>query len=313
MSPQNNKSEKSSTTSKLLAISILSLAASLAWFTFELSRFIRQIPDILENVRQTSEQIEPVLDEVVEIRKLVKPVLVEVNTISEQIPSILLEVKSIRESIPLILDETASIRKTLPPILDEAAAIRTQLPTILASADKATETITLVSAEVNAWQPIAKDALIQVEGIRKEVPIVLDRTEAMIGQARVAARDASSGAITGALGGLLSAPFRLVGNFGSSVLGLSSSEADDYSKEDIDKLKAHSIELLQNGVLGDSSKWENRETKRRAELTLQKIYQDDDDQQCREILIKSWLESTLTLEKAITACQNADGEWEDQD
>lgn len=84
----------------LLAISILALAASLVYFTFELSRFIRQVPAILENIRTTSDKTGPVLDEVSQIRSLIPPILVEVRATRKQIPAILDELKHVRESIP---------------------------------------------------------------------------------------------------------------------------------------------------------------------------------------------------------------------
>ncbi|VAW64190.1 hypothetical protein MNBD_GAMMA09-1338 [hydrothermal vent metagenome] len=307
MLTKNNKN-----TSNLLSISILALAASLTYFTFELSQFIGQIPDILENVRNTSDKIEPTLDEISQIRDLIEPVLLEVSETRKQIPPILKEVENIRKIIPPVLDEIAEIRAAIPPIIVETTAIRKQLPAVLNSADKASESVTQISIEMKAYQPVAKQALLQVDGVRKEIPGILSQTNELIDRARVAARDASSGAMTGALGGLITAPFRLVGGFGSSVLGLSKSEADDYSKNDLKNVQKHTMDLLQSGALDDTLNWTNPDTHRRTELTLQKIYQQD-SHECRQVLIKSWLKSQLTLEKEVTACLNNEGEWEHQD
>ncbi len=304
-------SEKTSKTSTLLAISILAMAASLAYFTFELSQFIRQVPDILTNIESTSEKIEPVLKEVSQIRDLIPPILAEVSATRKQIPAILKEVKGIRESIPPILNEVDKTREQLPAVLDEVAAVREQLPAMLASADKASEAVVAVSAEMKAYQPIATDALLQLEGVRKEVPVTLDRVDGMIAQARVAARDASSGMITGALGGLISAPFRLAGSFGSSVLGLSKDEADDYTEEDIALVQEHGKDLVIGGKLNDSRSWKNLDTDQRFKVTLAKVYSVDDFE-CRDLYLQSWEGTTVVLERDIKLCLNSEGKWEYQ-
>jgi len=297
-------SEKTSKPSTLLAISILAMAASLAYFTFELSQFIRQVPDILANIESTSEKIEPVLKEVEQIRDLIPPILAEVSATREQIPAILDEVKGIRETIPPILAEVDKTREQIPAVLDEVAAVREQLPSVLASVDS-------VSAEMKAYRPIASDALLQVDGIRKEMPLTLDRVDGMIDKARVAARDASSGMVTGALGGLITAPFRLVGNFGSSVMGLSSDEADDYTEEDLALVQEHGKDLVSAGKLNDSRSWKNLDTNQSFKISLKKIYSKD-DRECRDLHVQSWAGSKVTLEKDIKLCLNDSDEWEYQ-
>ncbi len=305
MADKNNKP------STLLAISILAMAASLAYFTFELSQFVRQIPDILENVRITSEKIEPVLDEVAQIRDLIPPILAEVSATREAIPPILGEVKSIRESIPPILIEVGKTREQIPAVLDEVAAVREQLPAALATADKASAAVVSVSTEMKNYQPIASDALLQLEEVRKEVPVTLDRIDAMIGKARIAARDASSGMITGALGGLITAPFRLAGNFGSSVMGLSKSEADDYMDEDIALVEEHGKNLVTSGKLNDSRKWKNFDKDQRFKISLVKIYKKN-NRECRDLKIEAWEQTKLVLTTEANICLNEKDEWEYQ-
>ncbi len=279
----------------LLAISILALAASISYFTYELSLFIRQIPDILENVRVTSEKIEPALNDISEIRDLIKPIIVEVNGIRVQIPAILKEVKEVREAIP--------------PILKESTAIRKQIPDALSSADKMSTSVVLISTQLKAYQPIANETLIQVEGTRKEIPLILDRTNAMIDRARSAAKEVSSGAITGAMGGLLTAPFRLVGSFGSSVLDLTKSELNNYSSEELEEMKTMTQQLLQDGVPGDVREWSDPESHRRLSIKLVKEI-NKSSRLCRELLIKSWINSKADLEKTVTVCKNESGDWE---
>jgi len=295
---ENTSAMKGSTTSPLLAISILALAASIGYFTYELSQFIRQIPDILENVRTTSEIIEPALSEVEEIRSLIEPILVEV--------------KAIREQIPNILQESENIRTTIPPILNESAQLRKQLPAILESTNQTSTAVTLISNELNAYQPIANEALVQLDGTRKEIPGILDRTDAMIDRAKVAAREASSGVVTGALGGLLTAPFRLVGSLGSNILDLNKYEAELFSNEEITTIQELTFELLQNGQVGDIKNWSSPTKDLKVEIKILKEHQKN-DLTCRDISFKAWDNAELKLEKSNTACKDSEGKWTDED
>lgn len=288
--------------STLLAISILALAASLVYFTFEFSRFVRQIPAVLENVRVTSEKIEPVVEEIDQVRELIPPILAEVAATREQIPPLLEEVKQVRETIPPVLEEIAKTREQIPAVLEETAAAREQLPAVLARVDA-------VTAEMKAYRPVAKEALVQAEALRKEIPVTLDRVDGMLDKARVTAREASSGMVTGALGGLITAPFRLVGNFGSAVLGLSGEQADEYTEKDLALLQEYGRRLISADEINASRSWENRDTRQRFRITLVKAYVED-GQECRDLLAQAWTRSVLSVDETVTVCRNDEGEWE---
>jgi len=274
----------------------------LTYFTFELSQFVRQVPDILENIRITSEKVEPVLEEVGQIRDLIPPIIDEVSATRKQIPAILAEVKAVRETIPPVLLEVDKTREQVPAILDELGAVRKQVPSILASVDS-------VTTEMKAYRPIASEALVQVEGVRKEVPGILNKTETLIDKARVAGREASSGAVTGIITGIFTAPFRIVGNFGSSVLGLSKDEADDYSEEDIAQVQEYGKELVTAGKLNDSRSWKNMDLDQEFTVSLIKIYSKE-GQACRDLHLQSWTAKKLKLDKIIKLCLNEQGEWD---
>jgi len=294
--------DKSRKYSSLLAISILALAASLIYFTFELSRFIQQVPAILENIRTTSDKTEPVLEEVRQIRNLIPPILAEISATRKQIPTILEELKNVREAIPPILSEVNKTREQLPLVLDEVAEVRKQLPLLLTSVDS-------ISAEMKAYRPIASDALIQLGEVRKEVPLTLDRVDGLINKAGSAASEASSGVLTGAIGGLLTAPFKIVGDFASSILRMSKEEAHNYTEEDLLLVKKHGQNLLANGKLNDSHTWKNTDTGKNFKVSLNKIYLKDDNA-CRDLLLQAWSDSTLIVNKVIGVCLNDEGEWQ---
>lgn len=296
-------SEKTSKPLNLLAISILALAASLAYFTFELSQFVHQVPDILKNIRTTSDKVEPVLEEISQIRDLIPPILDEISATREQIPSILDEVKHVREAIPPILTEVNKTREQLPAVLDEVAALREQLPSILASVDT-------VTTEVKAYRPIATDALSQLSEVRKEVPATLDRVDGLIDKAGSAASEASSGALTGALGGLISAPFKMVGNFTGSMLDkMSADEEHNYTEQDLLTVEKHGKALIEHGKINDSHKWKNKETGNNFKISLNKSYLKD-EVPCRDLLLQAWSGSKETVNQVVTVCLNEDDEWE---
>ncbi len=296
--------EKKNIPLNLFAISILALAASLTYFTFEISQFLRQVPDILENIRTTSEKVEPVLEEMNQIRDLIPPILAEVSATREQIPAILDEVKAVREIIPSVLIEAGKTRQQLPAVLDGVAAVSEQLPSILTSVDS-------VSAEMKAYRPLVSEALVQVEGTRKEIPVMLTRVDSMIDKAQAAAKEASSGLVSGAIGGLLTAPFRLAGDFGSSVLGLSMDETDNFTDEDISLLYAHGKDLLTSGKQNDYRNWNNFDANQRFRISLLKIYSKN-NMECRDLHLQTWSASKPELNKNIKLCLNDKGEWQRQ-
>ncbi len=164
---------------------------------------------------------------------------------------------------------------------------------------------------MKAYRPIASEALIQVAGVRKEAPRILDKTESLIDKARQAGKEASSGAVTGVITGIFTAPFRIVGNFGSSVLGLSRDQADDYTEEDFALVQEHGQDLVTAGKLNDSRSWKNLDTNQRFKISLIKIYSKD-SRECRDLHLQSWTKSKLVLDKDIVVCLNDDGEWDYQ-
>ncbi|VAX12559.1 hypothetical protein MNBD_GAMMA24-1000 [hydrothermal vent metagenome] len=203
---------------------------------------------------------------------------------------------------PPILAEVNKTRAQLPLVLNEVAAVRKQLPSVLTSVDS-------ISAEMKAYHPIASDALIQLGEVRKEVPATLDRVDGLISKAGSAASEASSGVLTGAIGGLLTAPFKIVGDFANSILRMSKDEAHNYTEEDLLLVKKHGQNLLANGKLNSSHKWKNSDTGKIFKVSLNRIYSKD-DRPCRDLLLQAWSDSKLIVNKVVGVCMNDEGEWE---
>ncbi len=298
--------------SLLLPLSLFSMAAALAYFTYELSAVSRQIPEILESIDSTSENIQPVLDEVGNILDLVPPILKEVEEVRKLIPPILEEVEQTRKQIPPILSEVEQTRNQIPAILDESKAIRGDVPAVLASADKASEAVAGVARQVEASRPLVKDVLQEVATTREAIPPMMDRADVLVEKARVAGKEASEGAVTGLFTGIIRAPFALVASAGQGIAGLTEEEAKYFNDKDYSLVQQASLYLLNNGSKGDRRKWHNDDSGNHGEVQLSRIYTEGDYSEidCRSLNISLYNKDELIKEGTRAFCKNDKGEWD---
>lgn len=237
--------------SYVMSLAMFALAAALIYFAYEVSRVSTQIPDILTSVVHTSEKVGPIVSEVGEIRGLIPDILNEVAETRKLVPPILKEIEQTRLHIPPILKEVEQTREQIPSILNEVEAVRKELPAMLKSADKASNAVVVMSKEIKATRPLVPQVLKEVETTRESIPPMLDRADAMIDKARTAGQEASSGAVTGFFKGLITTPFKLVGDAGKSITGMSEEEMQDFTDKDFDLIELSALFLLNNGKQGD--------------------------------------------------------------
>ncbi len=285
--------------SYVMSLAMFSLAGGLIYFAYQVSLVSSQIPEILTSVNKTSDRIEPVVSEVHDIRLL--------------IPGILDEVEQTRALVPPLLKEVELTRQQIPPILQEVESIRKELPSVLASADKASDAVVVVSKEIEATRPLVPQVLQEVETTRESIPPMLDRVDNMIDKAKVAGKEASTGAVTGFFKGIVAAPFVLVGDAGKKILGLSEEDAKQFTSKDFDLVEAASLQLLNDGHVGDIKEINNAESGYHAKIKLLSDYTKGDDvdaYQCRTIQIQSDKEglNVKTVKKSV--CKNDQGKWE---
>ena len=301
--------------SLLLPLSLFSIAAALAYFTYEMSAVSRQIPDILERIDSTSENIGPVLDEVGNILDLVPPILKEVEETRKLIPPILKEVEQTRKMIPPILSEVEQTRKQIPAVLKESEAIRGELPAVLASADKASGAVADVSKQVEATRPLVTDVLQEVATTRESIPPMMDRADVLIEKARVAGKEASEGAVTGLFTGIIRAPFALVASAGRGISGLTDEEAKVFNDKDFSLVQQASLYLLNNGSKGEERNWQNAESGNHGNVQLTRIYTDGEysDIDCRTLKISLNNQDEMVKEGNRSFCKNDQGEWDFDD
>lgn len=282
-----------------MSLAIFFLAGALFYFSYQLSLVVTQVPQILTSVNATSDKIEPIVSEVHEIRLL--------------IPDILDEVEQTRKLVPPILREVEQTRQQVPPILKEVEAVRQEMPAVLASADKASEAVVVVSKEIEATRPLVPQVLKEVEATRESIPPMMDRADAMIDKARVAGKEAGSGAVTGFFKGIFVAPFELVGDAGKKIVGVSEEDAKKFSQKDFDLVEAASLQLLNQGKPGDVREINNPDSGYHAKIKLLSEYTKENDftgNKCRTLQTESDREGTDVKVVKKSFCKNDEGKWD---
>jgi hypothetical protein len=282
-----------------LALGLLAVAASIAYFAYEVAQIREQVPEILAQMESTSQEIGPVVKEVGAIRDLIPPILEEIA--------------ATREAIPPVLAEVAATREAIPPVLAEVAQTREQLPGLYASVNTASQAITETAREVEALRPMIPDMLSRIDAAtaemqatRESVPPTLDRVDLMIERARIAGQEASEGAVTGIFRGILKAPFRLVGGVGGMVAP-DADAAKHFTDRDYELMREAAIPLSE-GSEGLSRSWDNPDSDVRGTLTLVEIDLSG-DRECRELKNLVWKGTAQIYDDVVTLCENEEGVW----
>lgn len=298
--------------SYLLSLSLFALAASLAYFTYELSTVSRQIPDVLVSINNTTDKVEPVVAEVGKIVELVPSILNEVEQTRNVIPPILKEVALTRNQIPAVLKEVEMTRKQIPAVLDQVEAVRKDVPAMLASADRASAAVVAISKEVEATRPLIPEVLKEVETTRESIPPMLEQADKMIDKARDAGKKASQGAVTGIFSGIIMAPFALVADVGRGITGMSKEEAKAFDEKDFELIKQGSLELLNKGTEGDVRDWSNPDSDNSGNIELTEIYSEGEfaEYECRTLRMKLYKKDKLIKDTSRSLCKNDNNQWD---
>ena len=265
----------------LFSLSIVALSASIAYFTYEVSRVRTDLPELLTQLNETTEIVGPVLEQTSEITKLIPPILEEVKQTRELIPPIIKEVSEIRKEIPAILHEIEETRKVLPDVLKEVKLTRKQIP------------------------PILKE----VKATRESLPVLIDDANKLVDKARVAGKEASSGAVTGFFSGIFTAPFAIVGDIGSTVFKLNDSEKKQYNQDDLNQVYEVTLELLNSEKEGATKKAVSKDGKINTIITLTDI-DNSGEFPCKTLHFYSVKEGNVISDKISTVCKNAEGKWD---
>lgn len=205
----------------------------------------------------------------------IEPLVEEVGNISEQIPVIAAEVGAVTEQIPAILAEVEAVRAEIPAVLAESAAIRKQIPPVLE----------------------------EVEAVRKMMPSTLVQAERLVLAARDAGKQASEGAVTGFLTGIVKAPFSMISGVGSTLFGSS-----DLNSGDLKKIDKAARQLLARDQLGERATWSNRKSGASGTVLLE-ADTDTGRSDCRHLRFESRLKGKALPTQRLRVCQDPEQGW----
>ena len=276
----------------LISFALLSLAGSLTYVAYQVGKVQEQLPAFLAQVEDTSQQIVPVLKELDAVRELVGPILKEVAATRELIPPILDEVKAVREAAPGILSEAKAISDSLPGIVAPSAAA-----------------VNNAAAAVRSIEPRIPEVLTEVRKTREALPGLLDRADGLIAKASKIGRDAGSNAVTGVFTGIITAPFKLIGQAGKGLAGaLGLSSQDSFTAEDEQLVSKASDSAIASGQIGDQQSWYNPKSKNGGSVSVV-ARETRDGRPCLKMHHRIKLGTGKTHESDVEACQQSDGAW----
>ncbi len=281
-------SDKRMLASYVLSASIASLAVALLYFTLEITRIVDSLPQLVE-------EIEPVISQVDEVKSMIQPILTEVAEVRKQIPGILKEVKQTRLLIPPILQEVKQNRELIPTVMTEVRKVRGSIPVILTEVKKVRETVPSILSEVKKT--------------RESIPQLLDRVDGMVAKAGKIGKETGESAVSGIFTGIIKAPFKLVGDLGSTLFGSLGAVGHELTESDQEIIKNMLNEILTKEDDGSIKKWKNPQSGRNGSIGLLDI-KTVDDKECREFSIKIWLSSELESHSKVVSCLNDDSAWE---
>ncbi len=320
----------------VLAAGLVSLAASIIFLAFEVSEVRRALPGLMTQLERTATSVRPVAQEIETVTRTVPAVLAEVRATRETIPGILAEIEAsraviaaavdeaarARETTPLILQETAAIRAVVPQLLSEVAAaratvdaavvetaaVRAALPAMLESVDSSARSVADLTAEAQLWRPVVADAVAESRLVRESIDPTLTRVDQLIEKADITGKKITETAVTRAVTGVITSPFRVFGSLIGSTGDREVTGTMGFARGDIAAL-SRAFQQIDLDRIGSSESWRNPETGMEGTLSLVSR-SEQGGQSCRVIRNYARNAEKVISDKNITVCRNDAGKWE---
>ncbi|MBE9580260.1 MAG: hypothetical protein IMF18_01415 [Proteobacteria bacterium] len=267
------------------------------------------LPGILKDVEPITRQME---NTTVQLPKVIDPVLGEVSKTRETIPGILQEVREMNATIQKALVEVRETRNEIPAIVRNVEAIHRDMPTWLETIDRAAEAIQKISAESGEMRVLIPDILAEVKRVREELPGIMDRADNIVANAKDVGKEAGKGAVSGMVGGIVSAPFNLVRGSADAVTSVYKSFGRDFTEKDMAIIRESLKPLLEAEREGHTVDWNNPESGNEGKITLEKIYEEN-GQECRQVRHELWIKGKKTRDVIQKGCRQSDGTWIETD
>lgn len=247
------------------------LALALVYSVFQASVMWQLMPEVLVQLEKTSEKVQPTLHEIEAIRSL--------------IPSILKEVKATRELVPPVLAEVKAVREMLPPLVSTGVTA-----------------IKEASGAVHAIEPHIAPVLAEVKKTREALPVIIDQTDKVVGRA-------SEVAVQGVFGGIITAPFKLIGDAGKGIfVAMGLSDQSGFTAEDERLAGMATQNVIKAGKAGSKQTWRNSESKNSGSVALAEETTRD-GKHCFALHHHVEFVGKNTHESDIDMCQQSDGSW----
>ena len=257
---------------------VLALAIALLAIAWQVRSLQQQLPQVFAQLDDTLVKVGPALHDVDAIRKLIPPILAEV--------------KATRELVPSVVAEVAAVRQALPPLVEQSAAA-----------------VNNASGAVRAVEPHIPGVLTEVKKTREALPGMLDRADKLVARASTIGKEAGKEAAEGAITGIFTAPFKIIGKAGKGMadaIGLGG--RTDFTADDQRLLGDASRELVQAGVVGDQRNWANKKTGTRGSAKLLAVAERD-GRPCMTMQYHVELRSGTVHDRDVDLCQQPDGAW----
>ena len=145
----------------------------------------------------------------------------------------------------------------------------------------------------------------EVKTTREALPKMLDKGEKLIKEAKTIGKEASEGAVTGVLAGIIKAPFKLIGGiFGSFKL-----DVDGITDRDHELAFKVATEALSSDKLDKPYPWSNPDSGNSGIITVKakKVINDKD---CRLVNFLVNIADKKPVNKNTTVCLSEEGKWE---
>jgi surface antigen len=180
----------------------------------------------------------------------------------------------------------------LPPLVDTTAK----------TVQEASDSVRRIDQQI---PPI----LSEVRQTREALPGLLDRADQLVAKASNVGREATQGAMTGVLGGLIVAPFRLIGEAGKGMAGaMKLDPSTGFTPED-ERLATEATDaVIKTGQIGAQRNWQNPASRNSGTVTLLDKKMRDQEP-CFTVGQNVALSSGKTHTAELTFCQHPDGTW----
>ena len=275
-------SEKAQFLGKIfLAIGVLTLGLAIAYFTYQLDLTRRELSVLLTQIDSTSQKLGPVLR--------------DADAVNEFISPILEEARAIRNTVDATVNETAKLREALPPIIASSINV----------IDKADSVATKIG-------PHIKPTLEEVKQTRLALPGIIDNADKVVRRAEKVGKDVGKRAVTGVLSGIITAPFRLIGEAGktlSSTIGLDKKAGFTGADERLAQEATDAV--LKIGKPGNKQDWQNPDSGNWGSVHWLSGAEQN-GQYCVALRYIVMFKDKKSHSVDIDLCQQKDGSWKKQ-